>query len=255
MDPRDDASRAESLKQTIRTKASLRRYYREVYSKYEACLERCPKDGAILELGSGMGFLKEILPQAITSDVLPYPGLDGRVDARHLPFASQSLRLICMLDVFHHIPDVESFLEEVQRCLVPGGRLLLIDQHAGWVSTPILKYFHDEPYDSGTPVWKFQSTGPGSGANGALAWMVFRRDRELFASRFPRLQLETYRPHTPLRYWLTGGLKSWTLLPGWAFPLATTFDRLLVMISQDFGSFVDIEVVKKGASSPPGETG
>jgi len=245
MDPRNDASRADGLRRSIRGKASLRSYYREVYAKYAACVERCPKEGAILELGSGMGFLKEVLPHALTSDVIPYPGLDGLFDARHLPFAAESLRMICMLDVFHHIPDVGVFLEEVQRCLVPGGRLLMVDQHAGWVSAPILRYFHDEPYDPGTRAWKFESTGPGSGANGALAWLVFRRDRRLFATRFPRLRLDAYRPHTPLRYWLTGGLKTWSLLPGWAFPLATKVDRMLLKISENFGSFVDIELVKR----------
>ena len=121
----------------------------------------------------------------------------------------------------------------------------MIDQHAGWVSTPILRYFHDEPYDPETRAWNFESSGPGSGANGALAWLVFRRDRRLFATRVPRLRLDAYRPHTPLRYWLTGGLKPWSLLPGWAFPLATKVDRMLLKISENFGSFVDIELVKQ----------
>src|SRR5689334_3034790 len=188
MDPRNDPGQADGLRNSIRNKASLRRLYREVYSKYEDCLERCPKTGAILELGSGMGFLKEVLPEALTSDVIPYPGLDGVIDARQLPFADESLRLICMLDVFHHIPDVGRFLEEAQRCLRPGGRLLMIDQHAGWVSTPILRYLHNEPYDPETKAWTFESSGPGSGANGALAWLVFRRDQHLFESRFPRLR-------------------------------------------------------------------
>jgi hypothetical protein len=54
-----------------------------------------------------------------------------------------------------------------------------------------------------------------------------------------------YRPHTPLRYWLAGGMRKWNLLPGGAYGLAKRFDQLLMRLSSNFGSFVDIELVKR----------
>ncbi|HEX7663729.1 MAG TPA: hypothetical protein VF407_04435, partial [Polyangiaceae bacterium] len=101
-----------------------------------------------------------------------------------------------------------------------------------------------EPYAPEATEWAFASTGPLSGANGALAWIVFERDRATFERRFPGLRLERFEPCAPLRYWVAGGLKSWSLLPGWAFGAATLLDNTLVAVSKRFGSFVDIEIVR-----------
>jgi SAM-dependent methyltransferase len=149
-----------------------------------------------------------------------------------------------MLNVFHHLSDVAAFLREVERCLVPGGRILIVDQHPGWLSTIIYRHLHDEGFDPDASDWRLISSGPLSGANGALAWIVFQRDRHKLADVVPRLHLESYNPHTPLRYWMAGGLKTWSLLPGWAFGLASRVDRALMQLSKDFGSFVDVELVK-----------
>jgi hypothetical protein len=73
---------------------------------------------------------------------------------------------------------------------------------------------------------------------------VFKRDFKQFEERFQKLKLTGYHPHTPLRYWLSGGLKVWNLLPVWAFPFATKLDRFLIKLSPHFGSFVDIEIIK-----------
>lgn len=206
---------------------------------------KCPTQGLAIELGAGAGFAKSLISDLITTDIEPYPGVDQVLDATHLPYRDESLRFIGMLNVFHHISKVEAFFQEAQRCLLPGGRIFLIDQHPGWINYPILKYFHHEPFHPEATAWEFSSTGPLSGANGALAWMVFVRDRHLFQQRFPDLSILQYRPHSPLRYWLTGGLKNWSMLPEWAWPLATLADRSLLALSNQFGSFVDVELVKK----------
>ena len=250
----DSHTRLPHIRALLERKPSLRRLYEEVYRDYAACLERCPDRGVALELGSGAGFAKRIVPELVTSDVVPYEGVDEVVDATRLPFGGETLRFIGMLNVFHHIPDVEAFLGEAQRCLLPGGKIFIVDQHPGIISTPILRYLHHEPFDPGAESWRFESTGPLSGANGALAWIVFVRDRPRFRSCFPALCLCEYRPHTPLRYWMTGGLKRWNLLPGWAFGLASRLDRLLARLSPKLGSFVSIEIVKTtsgGASQAP----
>ena len=246
MEALDSHSRVSEIRAQIERKPSLKCLYQEIYEKYIECLNRCPESGIALELGSGAGFPKQMVPELITSDILPYEGVDQVVDATQLPFEDQSLRFIGMMNVFHHIPDAERFLQEAQRCLLPGGRLFIVDQHPGYISTPILRFIHHEPYDARAASWKFESRGPLSDANGALAWIVFVRDRNTFQQLFPNLQLVQYSPHTPLRYWLMGGLKDWNLLPGPAFPFATKMDRILTWISSGLGSFVDIEVVKCG---------
>ena len=231
----------------IRRKGSLRRLYREIYQRYANCVSRSPAFGLVVELGSGGGFAKDVIPEIITSDTLPYEGVDQVIDAAGMPFPDESVRTICMTNVFHHIPDVEAFLREARRCLVPGGRVLIVDQHPGWISTPIYRRMHHEPFRMDADQWSFDTTGPLSGANGALTWIVFRRDRERFQALFPQLELVRYEPNSPIRYWLSGGLKPWSLLPSWAFGLATALDRALVAVAPETGSFVDVELMKRGA--------
>lgn len=240
----NDPGRLSVIHAAFSSKAVLRRLHEEVYRKYGACLSRCPRRGLAVELGSGGGFAGTLIPELITTDLIPYKGIRSVVDATRMPFADESVRFFGMLNVFHHIPDVAAFLAEATRCLVPGGRVYISDQHLGWISYLILRYLHDEPFAPKAKSWEFETTGPLSGANGALAWMVFVRDLARFQNDFPNLRLEQYKPTTPLRYWLSGGLKKWSLLPEGAWGVATALDTLLLRMSPQFGSFVDIELVR-----------
>ena len=71
-------------------------------------MDRTPEFGLILELGSGGGFAKDVITEIVTSDTLPYKGIDRVIDAANMPFTDESVRAICMNNVFHHIPDVEA---------------------------------------------------------------------------------------------------------------------------------------------------
>jgi SAM-dependent methyltransferase len=245
----DDPQRGEELRRLIQAKPALRSYYLNAYRRYSQCLERCPSEGIALELGSGGGFAKKVIPEMLTSDTLPYSGVDKVIDATKMPFDDGTLKAIFMLNVFHHIPDVGAFLKEAQRCLKPEGHLLIVDQHPGWIGWPIYRFLHHEPFDPSAQDWRFHSTGPLSGANGALAWIVFRRDRDKFKALFPMLEILKYEPHTPLGYWLSGGLKHWSLLPKWGVDWVARVDSLLIKASKEFGAFVDIDVVKLRAGS------
>jgi SAM-dependent methyltransferase len=240
----DDPRRYDEIRRRVRGKPALEAFYREVYEEFAACVARCPPGGGILEIGSGAGFAREVVPGLITSDILPYPDLHLVLDARQLPFGAASLRAIVLFNVFHHIPDSAAFLEECQRVLRPGGRLLIVEPHPGVVGAPILRFLHHEPYDP-SGGWSFGSSGPLSGANGAQAWIVFQRDRARFEQTFAGLSIVRYQPVSPFRYWLAGGLKWWTLLPGALFGAATAVDRRLAAAWPDTGSFANVEIVRR----------
>jgi SAM-dependent methyltransferase len=225
-------------------KPALRRFYDQAYFAFTDCLTRCPKGLRAVELGSGFARLRGGAPHALTSDVVYRKDLDLVLDARRLPFQNETVPGFLMINVLHHVGDVEAVLSETARCLAPGGRLFIVDQHPGWISTPILKYGHHEPFDAKATAWKSQEAGPLSGANGAIAWILFQRDAAAFAQVFPQWQLVEYRTHSPLLYWLSGGLKRWSLAPGWALSMIVRFDHALLRVSRDLGSFVNIELVK-----------
>jgi len=245
-DELDDPARYDDLARAVRGKPALRRLYREIYERYTAVLERCPADGLAVELGSGAGFVRDVLPEVLTTDVLAYPGVDRVVDATRMPFDDGSVRALFLLNVLHHVADVAAFLRESERVLRPGGRVLIVDQYPGWIGGFVYRFLHHEPFDPAAPDWRFPSRGPLSDANGALAWIVFERDRARYERDHARLRMAAFSPHTPLRYWLAGGLKRWSLLPSLLFPAATWLDRALCRLSPRWASFVDIELVRAG---------
>ena len=131
------------------------------------------------EIGSGAGFFQEIVPNLITSELFPVPGIDRVSDAKNLPFNDDELDCIVMTDVLHHIPDVCKFFQEATRCVKPGGCIVMIEP---W-NTPWAQWFfqnlHSEPFDPDAG-WTFPSSGPLSDANGTLPWILFERDRKKF---------------------------------------------------------------------------
>lgn len=59
-------------------------------------------------------------------------GLEGdfRVgSAEELPYESDFFDCICSMGVLHHVADTERAVEEIYRCLKPGGRLIIMMYH------------------------------------------------------------------------------------------------------------------------------
>jgi len=200
----------------VREKRFLHALYVEWYKLIIGSLDR--KD-QVLELGSGAGFLKDWLPDLISSDVFPVEGIDRVVDACDLPFDAESLDAIVMTDVFHHIPDVALFLKEAIRTLRPGGKVCMIEPWRTPWSEWIYTHLHHEPFLPESKKWAldFQEDAPLSNANGALPWMVFERDRALFEKKFPELVIQVVKPLMPLAYLLSGGVSMRSVLPGFTY--------------------------------------
>ena len=193
----------------------LRRIYDEWYSLITECIPDGP--GRVLELGSGAGFLGQYVPRLVASEVFLCSDIQLALDARRLPFSSGSLKAITMVDVLHHIPDNRAFLMEAQRCLRSGGTVAMIEP---WVSTwsrQVFKRLHHEPFDPEAEDWTFPSSGPLSGANGALPWIIFERDRRDFESEFRELEIQAIRPFMPFRYLVSGGVSMRQLMPEFTF--------------------------------------
>src|SRR5690348_15120495 len=191
----DDPATTELRRQIIQSKPFLKRIYDEWYSLLVAQLPA--ENGPVLELGSGAGHLTEFIARAITSEVFFCPGVKLIADAQQLPFPSGSLRAIVFTDVLHHMPDVRSFFRESTRCLRAGGRVVMIEPWATTWSRFVYSCLHHEPFDATSSQWRFPSTGPLSGANGALPWIVFHRDRKIFENEFTQLRIEAIRPFMP----------------------------------------------------------
>jgi len=210
----------------IRKKRFLRDLYREFYGVFRDSLPSTAS-AVVIEIGSGGGFIKEIIPSAQTSDIMPVPGLDLCFSATDMPFSDHTVDCFCMMNTLHHIPDAAAFFRECTRCLRPGGTVVMIEPANTLFSRFIYSRFHHEPFDP-KGGWTLPPGGPLSMSNQAMPWIIFCRDRDRFEREFPALRIETTTHHTPLRYLLSGGFTCRQLLPDCLYPVATFTDHHLL---------------------------
>ena len=220
----DDPRTTTMRRQIIQGNRFLRQIYLEWYTQLVAAVP--PGDELVLELGSGPGFLPELLQDLIASEVFWCDQIHAVLDGRYLPLAAVSLRAILMTDVLHHIPNVRPFLRESARCVRAGGVIAMIEPWVTRWSLFVYAHFHHEPFEPLAPNWEFPTHGPLSSANGALPWIVFERDRVQFEREFPQWCIETIRPLLPFRYLVSGGVSMRPLMPGWSSGAWRAFEKL-----------------------------
>ena len=230
----------------IRSKPFLEKIYLEWYGWVASRIP--PGRLPVVELGSGAGFLDSFIPGLVTSEVLRCPFVRVVLDGCALPFPGSSLRALVMVDVFHHIPDAGAFLREASRCLEPGGRILMVEPWVTAWSRFVYARLHHEPFDSMAQSWSFPASGPLSGANSALPWIVFQRDRTLFEERCPGLAIESIAVERPLTYLLSGGVSLRTLMPGFAYRFWKCIEE--VPVFKKCGMFARIELSRKATGAP-----
>lgn len=224
----------------IKKKGFLKRLYTDFYKVFISV--KIP-EGMVVELGSGAGFIKEVLPSVITSDVIKSPGIDRIINVTNLPFKRQSISAFLMLDVFHHIKDPIKALRELERCLKVDGKIVMIEPYNSIFGSFIYRHFHHERFDPNSD-WKVKGRGRMSDANQALPWIVFVRDRKIFERKFPKLKIINITPHTPLRYIFSGGLSKPQLLPSFTYGLILFIEKILSPFNNMLGLFMTIEIKK-----------
>lgn len=238
----DDPITSDLRRGIIEGKPMLRRVYERWYEGISSAMPG--GDGGVLEIGSGPGFVRKFVPEAIASDVFLLPRLSTVMDARRIPFRTGCLRAILMVNVFHHIPDVEEFLREAARCVRPGGALIMVEPWITTWSKFVFSRFHHEPIDVSTKTWSFPGTGPLSDANIALPWIVFERDRALFESAFGEWRIEEIEVGMPLQYLLTGGVGYRAFVPSQLHPVVRLAESGIERIFGTQGMVAQIRLVR-----------
>lgn len=230
-------------REIILRKKFLKKIYIRWYRSFIGQFKDLP-NGKIIEIGSGGGFIKSLDNRIITSDILPFPHCDMAFSAEKMPFEDNSVAAILMIDVLHHIPDSQLFFTEATRILKPGGKILMIEPANTAFARFIFQKFHHENFDPGAADWTFPTSGPLSGANGALPWIIFSRDYDKFSKLFPKLTREKIKIHTPFAYLVSGGLTFKSLLPGWLYPAFSSFEFITSPLNRWIGMFQTISVKK-----------
>lgn len=241
----DDPRTTHLRRRILAEKRFLRRIYEDWYRALAASLP--PGDGPVLELGSGAGFLADFVPRLARSEVFYTPGIDLVLDGLALPFRDRSLRGIAMTNVLHHLPRPLRFFAEAARAVRPGGVVTMIEPWVTPWSRWVYTRLHHEPFLPEAREWEIPAGGPLSGANGALPWILFQRDRERFEREAPDWRVRSIEPMMPFRYLVSGGVSLRGLTPAASYPLWRGFERALSPFSGRLAMFAHVVLERRGA--------
>jgi SAM-dependent methyltransferase len=99
----------------------------------------------IVELGSGMGHIREVIPNCVTTELFPFPWIDQIENAYKLSFADETVSDLISTDVFHHLKYPGTALNELHRVLRKGGHVILLEPCMSLLGLLVYGVFHSEP--------------------------------------------------------------------------------------------------------------
>lgn len=209
----------------------LRALYREWFELVAARLSGAP--GPTVEVGGGLGHLRDVVPEAVVTDLEPTPWAAAVVDAQRMPYEDGSIANVVLVDVFHHLPRPARFLDEAERVLAPGGRVVMLEPYCSPLSTFAYRRFHHEPVDLDADPFADadQSTSEALDSNSALPTLAFFRRAGELGRRWPRLRLLETRRLSFVAYPLSGGFSRRPLVPMSALGALRAAERSLAPLA------------------------
>ena len=233
---------------------SEKKILKSAFNHFYDVLLKCKKkyitgSGIEIELGAGVGFLKEKRKNIIATDIRKSKKIDKFLNAQKMNLNANSVSTIYAINVFHHLSDPNLFFSEAIRVLAEGGGVILIEPHNGFSSSLIHKHLHkNEKFDVHQKSWSnHKIKGPLSGANQALSYIIFERDKEKFIGLYGgelEIRFKGYI-NNYLRYFFSGGLNFRQLSPNFLLPLLRLIELLLIPFSRFLSLHEVIVLVKK----------
>jgi SAM-dependent methyltransferase len=229
-------------------KPVLRAIYDDFYDRMAA---QCVP-GTTIEIGGGIGNLKRRIPDVVATDIQAAPWLDCVADAQQLPFAAGLVANIVMVDVLHHLEFPSRFFREAERVLRDGGRIVMIEPAITWGSSLFYRLLHQEPVCTSADPLAEGTPNPKRDpyeSNQAIPTLIATRDRDRFQEQFPNLRIGRVDWFSLAVYPLSGGFKSWSLIPARHAPRILSIERILEPVIGPLAAFRMMLVIEKAAQT------
>lgn len=214
----------------LERKRMLREVFVEFHHGFHRLADRYFKvEGLEVELGAGIAPMRDSYPEVLATDIVATEQLDMALNAEAMSLDDHAVRAFYGQNCFHHFPHPEQFFTELERTLKVGGGAILIEPfHGPFAAFLYKRLFKSEGFDMHFPSWETPSTGPMNGANQALSYIVFVRDRQAFERKHPGLEIVHQEIcGNYLRYLVSGGLNFRQLLPDALIPVLKVVEKLL----------------------------
>ena len=239
-------------RQKLQTNKNLLYWYQQLYEEMFSDIEGIHSK-RVLEIGSGTSPLSLFYPHVLTSDIMPLEYLDYVFDAHAIDHVEQigdeSLDIITLTNVLHHLQEPLVFLINSAIKLKTGGQIIVAEPYFSTVSAWIFSHFHPEPsiFDITDPVLE-KIEGPLSSANQAIPYMLFFRKtawKEALTEHYSYSE-RAISYFSGISYMATGGISRAFPIPHPVYQLFFKLDRTLSMIFPHIlSSFFIVRLIKR----------
>jgi len=245
-----DLDRTRENRSRLQRNPNLMFWYQQLYQELFRTIPDISQK-KILEIGSGTSPLKMFLPNIVTSDILELDYLDIVFDchriADHESIADNSIDILTLTNVLHHLSDPIDFLRNATRKLAKGGEVFIVEPYFSLVSYPLFKFLHHEPvnFNISRPQLT-QIDGPLSSSNQAIPHMIFFSRSDWLKELEDNYVLEEtkFGFFTSLSYMLTGGISRTFPIPSWLYRPYFILDHFLARRCPSiFASFFSVRLV------------
>ncbi|MBL8089787.1 MAG: methyltransferase domain-containing protein [Anaerolineales bacterium] len=227
-------------------KPLLRIVYNDLYQTMKQHLSNA--SGKTVELGSGMGSIRETLPDCILTDLFPYPWIDQVENAYQLSFKNASVSNLLMVDVFHHFRYPDNALQEFHRVLNSGGRVIMMEPALSLLGYIVYGLLHVEPIGKAKDITWFAPEG----------WDVNQIDYYAAQGNATRIFVQKYFSENlsdwkivrveriaALAYAASGGYSGPQLYPTFAYRFIKWIEKLLRFFPALFATRLLVVLEKK----------
>ena len=204
-------------------------------------------DSYTIELGSGIGNIKEVIPNCIRTDLFPNPGIDRVENAYQLSFSDNTVDNLILFDVFHHLRYPGTSLKEFQRVLAPKGRILIFDPCMSVLGLIVFGLFHHEELGLGNKIRMFAPKEWSShkdcyyAAQGNASRIFSGRKYQSFLKNWRVIYKQRI---SAISYVALGGYSMPQLYPDKAFPLMKAVDRICDLVPFIFATRLLVVIEK-----------
>lgn len=230
-------------------KPILRRIYHKFYKLVSSYIDyNLP--GKIVEIGSGIGNLKSVVPQAICTDLFNNPWIDQVENAYKLTFGNNSISNLILFDVLHHLEFPGTVLKEFKRVLTQGGRIIIFEPAVSLLGSLIYGVFHHEPTILMKKIkWEappdFNPDNVDYYAAQGKASRIFYKKK--YVEYLQDWKVICRKRMSSIAYVGSGGYSKPQLYPGFLMPVIEIFDKFFDLFPYIFATRILVVLEKRGS--------
>ena len=212
--------------------------YRDLFAKMLPFL-LYDNGGKTVEFGSGIGQIKEVLPDCITTDMFPNDRIDQVESLYDLSFEASELSNVIMLHVFHHLRYPGAILRELHRVMKLGGRVIILDPYISLLGKLVYGPLHHEPIGLQDEIeWNapegFLATDDSYYAAQGNATRIFWRNE--FVDEVRGWKRVATKRYSAIPYILSGGYSKPQMYPSWGMGLMKAIEKVCDFAPSLFGT-------------------